>query len=450
MVTNNFKALSALLKTFAPVDISQAATLDKGISTLENITADLPLDLTFFIPASGAGSRLFGGLSQLIFSKHDLNHADVTLFFDHLNEFAFYPKLLEIPKIKPLLSKGHELTDDDKKAIFYEILYNEKLNFESIPKLLLPVHRYPHSVHDCLQDNVNFIHQEFPNAKFHFTIDRRFEMQIKPRLSEIDADISLSIQSTILKSPTLDHHLNYILDEHGNIITRPGGHGTLLDNLNTVDSSYIVLKNIDNIPHASSKNYQFIKQLVSTLQRNVKRRDALYHTFESDLTSSLFVQKFLEESCGLITQSEDKNYLLHLLNRPMRICGMVPAKGGQVGGGPYWVNDQSNRSLQIIEEVELPTNSSNIEGTHFNPVWIACYTKDVHGNPYDLTQFAKKERVLPISKILNGREIQSVEYPGLWNGQMHDWNTQFAEVPLESYTPIKSILDLLKREHKPS
>ena len=40
-----------------------------------------------------------------------------------------------------------------------------------------------------------------------------------------------------------------------------------------------------------------------------------------------------------------------------------------------------------------------------------------------------------------------MELPGLWNGAMSDWNTIFMETPTESFSPVKSINDLLAPPH---
>jgi hypothetical protein len=32
---------------------------------------------------------------------------------------------------------------------------------------------------------------------------------------------------------------------------------------------------------------------------------------------------------------------------------------------------------------------------------------------------------------------------------MAHWNTMFVELPLESFTPVKTVVDLLRREHQP-
>ncbi len=42
----------------------------------------------------------------------------------------------------------------------------------------------------------------------------------------------------------------------------------------------------------------------------------------------------------------------------------------------------------------------------------------------------------------------ALERPGLWNGCMAGWNTVFVEVPIQTFSPVKSILDLLRDEHQ--
>jgi hypothetical protein len=40
------------------------------------------------------------------------------------------------------------------------------------------------------------------------------------------------------------------------------------------------------------------------------------------------------------------------------------------------------------------------------------------------------------------------ELPGLWNGAMSNWNTLFVEVPISTFSPVKVVTDLLRREHQ--
>ena len=52
-----------------------------------------------------------------------------------------------------------------------------------------------------------------------------------------------------------------------------------------------------------------------------------------------------------------------------------------------------------------------------------------------------------LHKTLEGKELKALELPGLWNGAMSRWNTAFVEVPLNTFNPVKTVTDLLRKEH---
>jgi hypothetical protein len=52
-------------------------------------------------------------------------------------------------------------------------------------------------------------------------------------------------------------------------------------------------------------------------------------------------------------------------------------------------------------------------------------------------------------KSKDGKDLKALEYPGLWNGSMAYWNTIFIEVPIITFNPVKTVLDLLRKEHQP-
>jgi hypothetical protein len=44
--------------------------------------------------------------------------------------------------------------------------------------------------------------------------------------------------------------------------------------------------------------------------------------------------------------------------------------------------------------------------------------------------------------------LRALEQPGLWNGAMAGWNTVFVKVHLSTFTPVKTVFDLLLPEHR--
>jgi hypothetical protein len=143
------------------------------------------------------------------------------------------------------------------------------------------------------------------------------------------------------------------------------------------------------------------------------------------------------------------------LDRPLRVCGMVP-NAGEPGGGPFWVAGRDGGvSRQIVEKAEIdlsdPAQAAILAAaTHFNPVDLACALRDRRGRPYDLDRFADPEAVFVAAKSHAGRPLRALERPGLWNGAMARWNTVFVEVPAETFAPVKTVLDLLRPEHRAS
>ena len=78
----------------------------------------------------------------------------------------------------------------------------------------------------------------------------------------------------------------------------------------------------------------------------------------------------------------------------------------------------------------------------------AVSMEDVERNPFDLSTFVDPDTAIVAAKSSGGRDLRALERPGLWNGAMAGWNTLFVEVPLLTFTPVKTVLDLLRDEHR--
>ena len=141
------------------------------------------------------------------------------------------------------------------------------------------------------------------------------------------------------------------------------------------------------------------------------------------------------------------------LNRPVRVCGMVRNEG-EPGGGPYIIAGKDGcTSLQILESVQINKADAGAaeamsHATHFNPVDLVCCLYNAKGEHFDLLQYVDSDARFMSSKSYEGRELKALELPGLWNGAMSDWNTLFVEVPIETFNPVKVVLDLLRPAHQ--
>ena len=141
------------------------------------------------------------------------------------------------------------------------------------------------------------------------------------------------------------------------------------------------------------------------------------------------------------------------LDRPVRVAGMVKNQG-EPGGGPFIIAEKDgSTSLQVLESVQVNMSDEHARNalasaTHFNPVDIVCCLHDYKGQSFDLLKYVDEDAGFISSKSYQGRELKALELPGLWNGAMSNWNTLFVEVPLETFNPVKVVLDLLRPAHQ--
>jgi hypothetical protein len=141
-----------------------------------------------------------------------------------------------------------------------------------------------------------------------------------------------------------------------------------------------------------------------------------------------------------------------LLDRPLRVCGMVP-NTGEPGGGPFWVRQSGLESIQIVEKAQINLKQKEQENifnqsTHFNPVDIACSILNYKGEKFDLLYYINHDTYFVSKKSKQGETIRVLELPGLWNGAMADWITVLVEVPVQTFNPVKEVNDLMKNGHK--
>ncbi len=258
---------------------------------------------------------------------------------------------------------------------------------------------------------------------------------------------------------------NTLFREDGHPVFRPGGHGALIENLNTIDSAVVFIKNIDNVvPDSRREDTLRYKQVIAgyliELHDAIARYTALidsreYTPEQLEEIADFMREKFSFDSPELDTlKGEDlSTYLRSILDRPLRVCGMVKNEG-EPGGGPYIAyNSDSSRSLQILESSQIDLSKEEnrdmmAKATHFNPVDLVCYIRDLEGNKFNLPDFVDPDTGFISSKSLHGRALKALELPGLWNGAMSRWNTAFVEVPITTFNPVKTVNDLLRPQHQ--
>jgi hypothetical protein len=72
----------------------------------------------------------------------------------------------------------------------------------------------------------------------------------------------------------------------------------------------------------------------------------------------------------------------------------------------------------------------------------------LEGEKFDLEKFKDDSKYFIVRKRHHGQSIRYMELPGLWNGSMANWNTIFVEIPSSTFSPVKTVLDLLDDAHK--
>jgi hypothetical protein len=79
---------------------------------------------------------------------------------------------------------------------------------------------------------------------------------------------------------------------------------------------------------------------------------------------------------------------------------------------------------------------------------IALSPLSLEGKKFDLMEYRDENAFFIVHKSSEGKNINYLEQPGLWNGSMANWNTIFVEIPNQVFSPVKSVIDLLHPSHK--
>ena len=167
------------------------------------------------------------------------------------------------------------------------------------------------------------------------------------------------------------------------------------------------------------------------------------------------IKTFLRDELNIRESIMTAAAIKNILNRPIRVCGVVKNTGAP-GGGPFWVqNNNSLPTLQIVEMSQIDSNNSDHQtivnsATHFNPVDLVCGIKNYKGKKFDLLKFVDPKSGIITTKSQDGKLLKALEFPGLWNGSMAYLNSVFVEVPLNTFNPVKTVNDLLHEAHRAS
>jgi nicotinamide riboside kinase len=488
-----------ILKNGIPkINLDRAAKINDGILAFSKEEAKYfsnffddkksNIKLKKFVPASGAASRMFKFLSEFlnefkvgeesinayINRKNDKN---LPLFLVAKEKLPFYNEVLEVTKAITL--QYDSLDKDSKDYEFIKTMLSSKyFDFANKPKGILAFHQYKNHTATAIEEHLKecaFYASANDKSNLHLTVSdehrKDFEVIINKVKTKVENEFKITInviysyQNKSSDVIAVDSDGNPFRDENDSIIFRPGGHGALIENLNNLNADIVFIKNIDNVIQNQSEIIALYKKALAGLL--LQHQEVIFKYLKMLENNSISNDELMEIVNYIIlklniaikddfvkyTKESKIEHLQTILNRPIRVCGMVKNEG-EPGGGPFWVTDKKGKTfLQIIESSQIDIKDDKQlrifgSATHFNPVDLVCGIKDYKGQKFDLTQYVDANSGFVVEKNHKGKSYRAFELPGLWNGAMAKWLTLFVEVPLITFNPVKTVNDLLKPAHQ--
>ncbi len=445
-----------VVRAASPADgvlVPDAAAVDAAVARYEKALA-AKCSVVKFVPASGAATRMFKEL--FAFVNEGKRGKGIDTLLENIRRFAFWPEL------QAVLPAGA----DDKATV--DAIVNDGLGYGRQPKGLVTFHAYPDgtrkAVEEHLVEGAAYAASD-GTARIHFTVSPEhmagFQQLLKAKIPVYEKrfgiryDISFSVQKPSTDTIAVNPDNTPFRQDDGSLLFRPAGHGALIENLAEIDADIIFIKNIDNVTTDAQRGdtIRYKKALAGILLDLQTQAFAHLHELEQGTTDLAPIAEFIEKRLFIkLPANYDAALLISILDRPIRVCGMVRNEG-EPGGGPFWVaNADGTESLQIAESSQIAPEDLPLmqSATHFNPVDLVCGVRKADGRKYDLRDYTDPSTGFISSKSSGGRELRAQELPGLWNGAMACWNTIFVDVPITTFSPVKVVQDLLRPQHQPS
>lgn len=428
--------IDILLKGRHFIELESAATVANGRITRLNAAEFGELqrlwqekvagNATKFIPASGAATRMFGFIVKVqqggAENISDVSSRDFIKFWNALPTFPFYAELGAVLQRNGIDIEAERKSGKIRDIIKY-LLEPCGLNYSNLPKLLLRFHIDNGNPRLAIEEHVKEA-VWLTGGNVHFTVsedalDKASELaqELTERYAEKGHElrVSFSLQhkgTDVIAFAQGKDELHRNSD--GTLFFRQSGHGALIGNLNKLKEDYILIQNVDNLPGGGEGILGWKRAFMGYF----------YKRLEAERLKGL--------------------------DRPLVVIAVVPNKG-EPGGGPFVVRDKETEklSLQIVEQAQIDVSDPGqkkilASSTHFSPVFMILNSKDASGKKFDLTKFGKKGygyAFFTEKRDHKGAPFVSFD-TGLWNGEMAGMLKVFVEMPIETFGPAKTVLDL--------
>ena len=381
-----------------------------------------------FVPASGAATRMFKKLihayqrEQAGETKNDVKDSTVisalSKFMDNCRRFAFHSDL-EASLAKEGMRLDELIAGRNAEPILRHLLTEPYMNYAALPKGLIKFHSYENQTRTAFEEHLaeaaGYARTDADECMLHFTVPPKFQERFSLSYEKVRTEfekqrgiryqVTFSTQKISTNTIAVDMENRPFRLSDGRLLFRPGGHGALIHNLNQVDGDIVFIKNIDNVAHErfTTEMIEWKKILCGNLIRLQQQIFIFLHRLNHlplDEALAKEIGDFLYKDLSIrlpadfssASDGKKQKMLIHLLDRPLRVCGMVP-NTGEAGGGPFWVRSNDGElTLQIVESSQIDFSDATqkeifAKATHFNPVDLVCYVRDFKGNSFDLREF---------------------------------------------------------------
>jgi len=447
-----------------------------------------------FVPASGAATRMMKPISWVEkvsgSPKRKELEEQARLQGEDYEEFVAFadglPRLACFGDLRQAMARDGLDADElyragELKLLVRYLLGDSGLGYAELPKALIKFHRYGLDARTALEEHLSdaagYVTDRQGCCRLHFTVSPRHKEMFDALLSrvvetyerkyKVKYEIQTTVQDPATDTLALGERGELCRQPNGRLLLRPGGHGALIGNLERTRAEVVFINNVDDVMHESLRSVHYRYQMaLGGFLFELRRR--IFFLLER-LAGGGVTQQVIEEGArvaetvlsrrlppgfGRWDVARRRATLHEVLDRPLRICGVV-ANRGEPGGGPFWVSASGgNETLQIVEKAQVDCSRREqiaifASATHFNPVHIVATLVGYRGR-FSLQSYVDPTQAFVAEKVEGGRKIRALEWPGLWNGGMAFWNTVFVEIPRDAFSPVKTISDLLKPAHQGS